>query len=1605
MKNQKNVFVRFAIKFNQAASNSNTRINSLTEKATLIFYHLQGLAVILASSTLTAIPQSKLYGALGHVLRIFQLGFWTEITPMTFEVFVVFFFAILILEIAVILSFLYFVWKKKSVPSLLETAKAYQILIANRYLLYIPLFQSSFYVIFNNNSETAFYAISIFNLTMMTILKVFFYIISYRPSYSSPKFLAQYQSKELGELIEFLIILGIRMSNYDTPSMTPTYLLFSMTCIHLITSLLHPTYLLSALNHLDLLGYSFTFGFTLVLILQATAYDGSKMEFPFLFVSSFIFWFMINIDGYRKEKVYNLIDQKTRSSLTMKYLPFLYEEFKQVDRANGKLIESIQPLLAHQSDNEDNQKKIFSSEAYSLESVPLKHKANKAFINFISQSYADYFKSPYVFRSGVQSIILAYLFFVKVILQDNLKVLFLIHDFRRKLKAKRLSFGWILGIQIARLEETCSHEYFSLKSDNVLDTSHVFKMLNQSDELISKMKSWARRKIAFLEELISPTVNLQVIKEKGIELVKNSKSILNHVAQQKDILKLSKTKNAMEFFAEEIIQDHDFLTFELKAISNMAYHASKLDFESLNTFQIIEKLHHNHKNPIFMLATEDYSGMGGRITHNTEYLIQQLGYTQSELSNLLWTDIIVAVEEHRRSTENDDSPDIRRDHNNSNIRRTVHLAILRNRSGGFVAIHCTQQLDIIDDVLSMVLLGQEEPTYHQNFLLCKLDGTIEGPSKVFAEMLPDSTKFKGRKIQELLSLNHSPDYTAPDQDGSIPLKGKLVLHNSGSSTSDANVIEINFLITRFDNAIPSKEGYYLINIYEAYISALFEKRNSVKDNRTRLFVSQLEIKTDVPQFEDTKSSKTLNFTSLDNLGTKKDELEFRSTDVLIVPAEESDLYRAQTPLEQKLGKLPAKIEAHHGFNPSSGQDTNSPEKSEIASRRRMPFNSQELISGTQQNIISFGSFAKEVSASLTHKSSEDNVEALKRKRNNPEFTKNQRTSSIGSSAIGDSIQKRTLERIKRKLKNPSVPLVIHSMKLLQIAIFIALIAYLSAEYVDLSGRYSILSQLSGLTSFPLILLQNIYRFFQTQELIFMALHDLCPPDIKFIYLFIIPQSFTTSAYEEFNAEYNMYVLQANPETYYPNFRYDNYTIDLSLPDTPYLGRPVDFHEALAVLRGYLYKLYQAVWDGSLINEGAFSFLRSQSLIYDKMLWTLSEDLFNRMDQQFDDLLVSLQAQSLGGGGVVALVVGISLLYMLLKLYLHSDRLLSKLVTISGSELLYEIDRLEKKAAIIHGLGQSALDKRNTWAATKKVSSKDSQKKHSFSKKYIPLRKGILSKLVIILLLVGLYLIPAIFDYIMKADPVSNCIPLLRQYKIIAANAQNSIGITSHVMEIVASAATGDPNQSSYFLDQTQPLLEKAQNQSAELSNFIINQEALVENNSVSSNLTNAVASLRDGSFCDLLLPPMTSEVCKTTAKGITSLGITSIKQKTNEWARYFRSNLMNSNFDATVAANFTFDQTFADLAVFAQFMSDALGNATKIYAENFKEIAKAGNSIVQITLTVNLVIYALLLGIVTLIILRVEKQFREIKEIYTLIPTHSLLMNPYIKNILKKNRW
>ena len=1591
MKDHQNVFVHFAMTFNQAATNSAARLNSWTERAILLFYHLQRVAVILASSTITMIPQTKLYGTLGRTLKLFQIGFWTEITPISYTDFVAFFFAIMMIEIAVISSFLYFVWRKKPIPALLETAITYQVFLMNRYLIYIPLYQSSYYVIFNAKSETVFYALSIFNLTSMTIIKVFFAIFSYRPAYSTAKFLAQYRTKEVNEMFGLLITLGIRMSNYNTASVTPACLLFAMTCTHIITLLFHPTYLVSALNRLDLFCHAFTFGFTLVIILQATAYNGSKMEFPFLLIASFLYWLMTNIDSYRKGKIFSLSNQKkTRSILVMKFLPYIYEEFAQLDKANGKLIEAIQPLLAHRSDNENNEEEVFSSEEYSLESVPLKQKANKAFINFISKSYEDYFKSPEVFRSGVQSIILAYLFFVRTVLQDNLKVLFLIYDFRRKLKAKRLSFGWLLGIQVASLERSCSHEHFSLKSENALDTSRVFVMLKQSDELISKMNFWTHRKIEFLEELNAPVVSLQVIKDKGIELVKDSKAILSYVRQEKDILKFSKISNAMKIFTEEVFQDQDYLTFDLKAISYMVYHASKLDFESLETFQIIEKLQNKQKNPIFMFATDDYSGNGGEITHNTEYLIQKLGYTQVELNHLYWSDILVAIE------DNNNSSDIKRNH--------VSQAILRHCNGGFVAIKCTVHLDIIDDVPSIVLLGQEEPTYHQNFLLSKLDGTIEGTSKNFAETFPESIKFKGRKIQEILRLNYLQDDHLTDKHGSTPMKGKLNLSNACSSNSFMDAKEINFLITHLNNAIPSKDGYYLISIYEKYILTMFKNRNPPQENYTRLFVSQMEIKTEAPPL---KSLKTLNFGSVDNLVTKKDELEFKSTDVLIPPGDEPYFDKVQVPQEPKLRT--SKIDSnHHGFNFLSDQRTNSPAKSQLASRGRMSPISQELPAGTQNNFISINSFGEEeFNTSPRHKSEklvddeEEKEEQLERKRK-LELFKNQRAFSVSSSVGGEQKQKRALERIKRKLKNPSVPLEIRSMKLLQIVFFIGLIVYLALEYDDLSRRYIILSELSGLTSFPLILLRAIYGFFQAQELVFTSLQQLWSPENRYAHLFKVTPVLTVISSKEFTYNYYDYIVQENMQTYYSDFRYDNYTIDLSLPETPYLNRAVDFHEALVVLRGYCYTFFKVLLEGKLIHEGAFSFLRSQSLKVEEMLWPLSEDLFNRMNKQFDEEVISLQLRVMFGGAV-ALLVGISVFYSFYKLHYYSDHLLSKTVTISGSEVLDEINRLEKKATIMimHGSENGPHEKKNSLGATKKGLSKESPKMHSISKKYIPIRKEFLSKTVFIVFLVGLYLIPPIVGYFIKADPVSHCIPLLKQFKIIATNAQSSIENTCQVLEGIASAATGDVDQASNYVDQTQPLLERSRSQSAELSDFLNNQEALEENDYVSPNLTNAIASLRNNSYCDLL-SSLSGDNCRDTTNGLSSLGIAAVRQKILEWTLNFRGQLKNSNFDPTVAAGLTFDQTLADLGAHGRMMSVALGAVTDIYIENFKEIATVANSTLKITLIMSLLYYALLLAVLVFpVILLVEKQYREIKEIYTLLPTQSLLVNPYIKNMLK----
>ena len=648
--------------------------------------------------------------------------------------------------------------------------------------------------------------------------------------------------------------------------------------------------------------------------------------------------------------------------------------------------------------------------------------------------------------------------------------------------------------------------------------------------------------------------------------------------------------------------------------------------------------------------------------------------------------------------------------------------------------------------------------------------------------------------------------------------------------------------------------------------------------------------------------------------------------------------------------------------------------------------------------MSSDNFAEEISESLTHHS-EDDETGLERKRKR-ELNKNQRESSMGSSIAEEMKHQRALERLKRRLKSHFVPLEFQSMRILQIVTSLGLIAYLIGDYFDLAGRYIILSELSGLTSFPLILFRNIYVFSQVQELLFMSLNGLWLPATRASYLTNLPRVFLKNAYDDFNAKYFEHVVHSNPETYYSDFRYDNYTINLSLPDTPYLNRAVHFHEALDVLRGYVQDLYTAAFDGSYIHKGAVEFFRGHLLSYGSMLWMLSQDLFSRINQQFDQLLLQLQLRVLVGAAA-ALLVGISVCYTFLRLYQHSNKLLSKIITISVSELTEEIDRLQNKAIILNGIESTPLDEKGSKVAAKKVLFKDSHKKHSISRKYISLRKEVLSKLAFIIFLVGVYLIPSIVGYVMKANPVSNCLPLLSQYKIIAVNAMDAIGDSSQVLVGVSLAGTGNTNQSSSLILQTQLFINQTILDVAEFSDFLNNKDAVKENRYISSNLTNAISALRNNSYCDYTYPGLNSS-CKSTTKGLASMGMASVRKKTTEWAVNFRSQLIESNFDATVATDLTHGSTLAELGVHGAVASIALGNITEIYIENFKEIATNTNYSLLIILIVSLICYVLLLVVFLFPFLsRAGKQYMEIREIYTLLPGHSLLMNPYINNMLK----
>jgi hypothetical protein len=79
-------------------------------------------------------------------------------------------------------------------------------------------------------------------------------------------------------------------------------------------------------------------------------------------------------------------------------------------------------------------------------------------------------------------------------------------------------------------------------------------------------------------------------------------------------------------------------------------------------------------------------------------------------------------------------------------------------------------------------------------------------------------------------------------------------------------------------------------------------------------------------------------------------------------------------------------------------------------------------------------------------------------------------------------RQRRLEKARQLIKRHSLPASIRWMIVLQLSACLTVFGYLIGDYLDLTLRFEILSQLSGITSFPLILMTIMAAFLMSVRL-------------------------------------------------------------------------------------------------------------------------------------------------------------------------------------------------------------------------------------------------------------------------------------------------------------------------------------------------------------------------------------------------------------------------------------------------------------------------------------------------------------------------------------------
>ena len=154
--NYSNYFIALLIGYNRTASNFASKIPTWIAVISLVMYHLQRAGTFLFSTEDT-IPSlgTTVNRAMTQVIKMFQIQYWTQITPLNYEGITIILFSIIVLGVLVKVRFLILVRTRERLSNLFQLVFISWTLVFEKYFLYIPVLENSFYVL-STRSQTLY---------------------------------------------------------------------------------------------------------------------------------------------------------------------------------------------------------------------------------------------------------------------------------------------------------------------------------------------------------------------------------------------------------------------------------------------------------------------------------------------------------------------------------------------------------------------------------------------------------------------------------------------------------------------------------------------------------------------------------------------------------------------------------------------------------------------------------------------------------------------------------------------------------------------------------------------------------------------------------------------------------------------------------------------------------------------------------------------------------------------------------------------------------------------------------------------------------------------------------------------------------------------------------------------------------------------------------------------------------------------------------------------------------------------------------------------------------------------------------------------------------